>query len=279
MATIKSLSILILVILMASLVIAQMITTLTGSNVRAIKGATEVPYAIYLNNTEKIAGFQLEISYPSYLIYKRIELGNQMQNATIIINNETTGLLQIASIVENEISPDNDNLFDVIFDISQEAQTGNYTINFPNTILADINTTIISLNIINGSFEIVNLYNVTFLPPISLKENFTLQEGVTLPLKFSVFQDNIFVSDSSVLVRIYNQSLSTDHTYNASGIGNDYIRINSTEEHYITNINTGNLQMPEGIYTIEISFSNFQKKETDFILINKNQGIGKGKNK
>ena len=268
----------ILIVLVISAVAAQIVLNL-GGGAKAIKGATGVPYAVYLNNEEPISGFQMEISYPSYLTYQGINIGEEMPNMTFVINDDTAGLLRIVAVAENGIALGENKIFDIIFDVDENAVAGNYSINSSNEIFADINTTIISTEVIDGIFEIVKPYNITFLPPISTEENFTLQEGATLPLKFNVDRDELFTADNSVLVRIYNLSLGIDRTYNASGEGDNYIKINSTAEHYIINIHTNALEMPEGFYDIDVSFNNFQKAGIGFELVNKSQGIGKGKKK
>jgi len=266
-----------LIILMISLVVAQGIAVLAGEHRKAISGALEVPYRIYLNNSEPVAGFQLEVAYPSYLTYKGIEFG--VFNLTIVENNGTDGLLRIAVLAGEGIVLEENSLFDIVFDVKESALAGNYSVNFSDAVFADINATIISLEIINGSFEIVAPYNFTFLPPISTEENFTLQEGATLPLKFNVFLNGSFVSDYSVLIRIFNQSLGIDYIYNASEEGDDYVNIDLTEEHYLVNVHTGQLNMIEGRYEVAVSFDNFQESGIFFDLVNKSQGIGKGKKK
>jgi hypothetical protein len=141
----------------------------------------------------------------------------------------------------------------------------------------NISTTIISIETSNGSFTIVEPYNFTFLPPISLFENFTLQEGATLPLKFKAANETGFVIDNSVKVRIFNESLGIDKTYNASGEGDGFIKINETEEQYHLNIHTNQLEMPLGDYEIIVSFNNFQQQEIIFELIQNDKGKGKKK--
>jgi hypothetical protein len=250
---------------------------MTGGNIKAIQGATEISYPIYLDNNGSVAGFQVEINYTSYLTFQRIEETSRMPNATIVSNNETQGLLKIAVLIEDEISIGDEKIFDIIFDVDESSIPNNYTIDLSELIAVNINTTIISSNTVDGNFEIVEPYDFVFLPPISNFENFTLQEGATLPLKFNVTNNNSFVSDDSVLVRVYNESLEIDKTYNTSGTGDDYIRINETEEQYIVNIHTGQLNMPEGLYNIDVTFDNFQLEIIGFELIDKSNGIGKGK--
>ena len=104
-----------------------------------------------------------------------------------------------------------------------------------------------------------------------------MQENATLPLKFNITNENGFVVDESVLVRVYNLSLEIDHTYNASGVGDNYINIDNSAGHYLVNIHTNQLNMSDGIYNIDVSFDNYQIEIIGFELIDKSQGIGKGK--
>jgi hypothetical protein len=269
-------------IVLLTILSIQAIIILNGASVKVIKGASDLSYPIYLNNTEPIVGFQVIINYSTdFLIIKDILATSRLPNATIVFNDEPP-IVKISVLVNNEtdkILQGNGAILNIIFDINESAVPNNYTINFSDIILVDINTTIFSTEISDGNFEITEPYNITFLPPISLFENFTLQEGATLPLKFNVTENNNFVSDNSVLVRIYNQTLGIDYTYNASGQGDDYIRINETSGFYIVNVHTEQLNMPEGLYDIEVSFDNSQKEYIGFELVDKSQGIGKGKNK
>lgn len=280
---IKKISIVLFIILLSGFVISQTIATMTTGVITKIPGATNISYPIYLNNNESVVGFQVVINYSTnFLIIKEILATSRLPNATIIFNDESS-ILKISVLVNNEtdkILPGDGAILNIIFDVNESAIPNNYTINFSNIIISNINTTILSTESMDSFFGIIEPYNITFLPPISLFENFTLQDGATLPLKFNVTnENNEFVSDNSVLVKIYNQSLGIDKTYNTRGEGNDYIRINETESLYLINIHTGQLNMPEGLYEIEVSFNTAQKKYISFELVDKSQGIGRGRSK
>jgi len=267
-------------VLLLGIIIALGIATITGGSVKAIKGAEGVLYPIYLDNNESVAGFQIDIDYSTYLIYQGIEETSRMLNATIVVNDETDGFLSIAILIEDGIDFGDGEAFNLIFDVDESAIAGNYTIDLSDFVAANINATALEINVFDGNFEIVEPYGFEFLPPISNFENFTLQDGATLPLKFNVTDSSGFVVDNSVLVRVYNLSLGIDHTYNASGQGDDYIQINSTEGLYIVNIHTGSsgLDMPIGIYNIDVSFDNYQMELIGFELLEKgSNGKGKGK--
>src|SRR3989338_4026809 len=182
-------------ILVVSAALGEAAILLNSQHIAAVSGAIDVHYPVYLTINQSFpAGFQFEVSYPLYLIYKNISLGNDINNATFVINDNTAGMLKIAGIAEN-INSGEIKLFDILFDINESAVIGVYDINFSNQIFTDINTTIIPSVVNNGLLEIVPYleYNVTFLPPITIKENFTLQEGATLPLKFNVTLNSSFI--------------------------------------------------------------------------------------
>ena len=253
--------------------------TLTGSSIKAIKGAENVSYPIYISNNESIAGFQVEINYSTDdLSLVGIQPTERLSNAIIVYNNQGHKV-KIAVLADNNnslISYGNGAVLNLIFNVNSNAVPGNYSSDFYDFISSNINAAIIPSETAAGNIEIVEPYNLTFLPPITTEENFTLQEGATLPLKFNLTDGNDFVIDNSVLVRIYNTTLGIDHTYNASDIGNDYITIDENNELYLVNIHTGQLNMPEGNYNIIVSFDNYQTGEIGFELLDKANGIGKG---
>ncbi|MCD4811279.1 right-handed parallel beta-helix repeat-containing protein [bacterium] len=107
------------------------------------------------------------------------------------------------------------------------------------------------------SNEMINTYNITFLPPITTMDQFNLTDGSTLPIKFTVRDriTNEFIYDDTVNLTITN---STGHliTYFTNGTGTDSVRINSEEEQYLANLNTIDFpQLTIGeIYTIQVTF-------------------------
>ena len=271
---IKKYPLLFLVILSLTGVMAYI--TITGGYAKSIPGATEVPYPIYSNNDEPFSGFQVDVNYdPNYLTYSRIEPSSLISSPVFVINDETPGFLKIIAVSEGgEIPPRDEKIFDIIFDVDAEAVSGEYLINLSDFLAANIDVTILISEAAGGIFEIVKPYEFEFLPPITNTGEFTLQDGATLPLKFSVSDINgSFVADDSVLVRIYNENFSK--IYNASGEGSDYIRIDETGSLYIINIHTKNLGLNLGVYNIEVSFDNFQTEEILFELVEKGQGKGK----
>jgi hypothetical protein len=117
-----------------------------------------------------------------------------------------------------------------------------------------------------------------WLPPISLEEEFGLQQGATLPLKFDVTDcDGDFYSDNEIKVKVINESTSFYKEYNASGEGDDFVRINETESYYILNIHTNQLNMSLGSYDIYVDFSNSKSGEVIFELIQNGKGKGNKK--
>jgi hypothetical protein len=255
--------------------------TMTGDSIEVIKGAQGIPYPIYLNNNESVVGFQVEINYStSYLTLTDVEATSRLPDATIVYNDNYSPLIKIAVLINNasnKILPGEDAILNLIFNVDESAVPGDYPLNLSNIIISNITATSLPTEAISGILTIVEPYNITFLPPISTEENFTLQDGATLPFKFEVRNETDFVVDNSVKVRIFNESLGIDKTYNTSGEGDGYIKINETEEHYIVNIHTNQLGMPLGNYDIDVSFNNFQKKSIGFELIQASKGKGKKK--
>ncbi|KAF5421463.1 MAG: hypothetical protein C5S44_06505 [Candidatus Methanocomedens sp.] len=104
--------------------------------------------------------------------------------------------------------------------------------------------------------EMINTYNITFLPPITTMDQFNLTDGSTLPIKFTASNrtSDEFIYDNTVNVTITN---STGHliTYFTNGTGMDSVRINSTEEQYIVNFHTKDYELNMGeTYAITVTF-------------------------
>ena len=123
-----------------------------------------------------------------------------------------------------------------------------------------------------------DLYNITFLPPITTMDQFNLKDGRTLPIKFAS-QDNDtgdFIYDDTVNVTITD---STGHliTYFTYGTGSESVRINTREEQYIVNFHTRNYALNVGeTYVITVTFGepgSLRGYEiTDFTLVYKGKG-------
>jgi len=110
----------------------------------------------------------------------------------------------------------------------------------------------------DGSYllDITKQYNITFLPPITNMDQFTLKDGSTLPIKFTARNSTTdeFIYDDTVNVTITN---STGHliTYFTNGTGTDSVRINSEEEQYIVNFHSKNYDLNVGeIYAVTVTF-------------------------
>jgi len=271
----KNLLFLFFLVLLAVFVIAQATTLIKTGSIVAIQNSSDVKVPVSLENDDFIAGFQFEIDYDSSLTFKDFELTSRTSNASIEVN-DTGELLRIAGLVEELIAPGNGTIMNLIFDVDAEAPPSDTPVDISELLVGDINTTPIPTDVVNGTFSIVLPYNFSFLPPISLLENFTLQDGATLPLKFNVSDENDFVVDNTVKVKIFN-STGFEQDYNASGEGDNFIRINETDQLYIVNIHTNQLEMAVGDYDIDVTFSNFQEEMIGFELIQ--QGKGRGKKK
>lgn len=116
------------------------------------------------------------------------------------------------------------------------------------------------------------------LPPITSLQEFELQEGATLPFKFTAADcSGAFYEDAGIKIRVINQSLGIDLTYNASGQGSEFITIDLLNEQYVLNIHTGQLNMSVGTYDIDVMFSNGLSYKTGFELVEKGPENGKGK--
>jgi hypothetical protein len=82
--------------------------------------------------------------------------------------------------------------------------------------------------------------------------------GSTVPLKFNVTQNGAFVADESVIVKVLDPEGT--EVFNAAYVADDAtradtdVRINSTEEQYITNFHSQR-DAPTGTYTFKVEFA------------------------
>jgi hypothetical protein len=272
-------------------------------NITSAPGETNISVPVVLDNNESIAGFQFDVTYDNFLLFNDYEVTSRMPNASVVINNNSAGILKIAVLVPEEISPGNGPILNLIFDVNSSATSGDYPIDLTGVGLGSIVAQPVNSTSVNATFTIVSdsdgdgidddedscplTYGCSeyegcdyghkeWLPPITNEENFTLQGGSTLPLKFNVTACNgSFVEDYGVKVKIYNNTLNFSKEYNATGSGDDYITIDMEEILYIVNVHTNELGMPLGEYIINVTYSNNLSSIIGFELVQ--MGIGRGK--
>jgi hypothetical protein len=132
------------------------------------------------------------------------------------------------------------------------------------------------------SNEMINTYNITFLPPITTMDQFNLTDGSTLPIKFTASNriTDEFIYDDTVKVTVTN---STGHliTYFTNGAGTDSVRINTEEEQYIANFHTKDYDLNVGeTYAVIVTFGESDSLRgyeiTYFTLMDGGKAKGKG---
>jgi len=291
-------------IVMLSVLAADEINQIIIGNLTSSPEETNVIIPIILKNNESVAGFQFDINYIPYFIYKGYEVTSRMPNASVVVNNNSLGVLKVAVLIPEEIETGNNTILNLIFDVNSSASSGEYPTNFSNLLLGDIVAEPVNTTPVDGVVTVIldsdgdsifdedDICPLTYgcinysgcqyglkewLPPITVQENFTLNDGQTLPLKFNVTNcSDDFFEDNDVIVEIYNQSFNFSKKYNATETGDDYIRIEEGDK-YIVNIHTNDLGMSLGEYIINVSFANNMSSKIGFILLDKGMGIGKGK--
>ena len=99
-----------------------------------------------------------------------------------------------------------------------------------------------------------NGYAFNWLPPLSL-DKAAYKAGSTIPIKFTVKYNDIFVHDETVQVKVIGPSPSTSVVFSAVyGVGGDqYVRINDLDQLYVVNWHLENT-IPGEEYTIEVRF-------------------------
>jgi hypothetical protein len=97
-------------------------------------------------------------------------------------------------------------------------------------------------------------YNITFLPPITTMDQFSLTDGSTLPIKFTARNSTTdeFIYDDTVNVTITNSTGSAIANFNIT----NGVQIDSNLEHYSVDFNT--MDYPEltigETYSIQVTF-------------------------
>ena len=289
-------------VILVSTAMATQINTIYPVNVTASQNTSNLSIAIYLDNDKPLAGLQFQLNYPSILIYKSIQTTSRSSNATIEVNSLNATSLSLAAVIQENISAGNGAIFNAIFDVNETAAAGDYPLNMSQLLISNISAQPLSISDQAGLLRIIadddsdGIENavdacpsvagctqfsgcgfglIEWLPPITTQTPFDMEADATLPFKFNVTTcSGSFYSDSGVTVRVLNTTLGIDKFYNASGTGDEYIRINSTEQLYIVNIHTNQLDMPIGNYSISTKISNAYNRTIGFGLVNK---IGNGK--
>ena len=271
-------------------------------DVTAFSNSSNVSMQVSLANNNSITGFQMIINHTPYLVFHTVEPTIRMQDA-VIETNDANGQLHIAALAPNNITLGTGTIFTLLFDVAENAEAGEYLLLAEDILLTDIDVQSYPSVSLEGIFTIlvdsdndgiddsIDACQLTagclqfqgcafglkdWQPPISNETIFNMEQGVTLPLKFSVTNctDDFFI-DNNITVQIYNLTLGINKTYNASGTGDDYVRINESENKYITNIHSNALNMSLGNYTISVAVSNGLTNNIGFELIQNGKGKGK----
>jgi len=130
-------------------------------------------------------------------------------------------------------------------------------------------------------FVSANLYNITFLPPITTMDEFSLVDGSTLPIKFTAIESNTgeFINDDTVNVTITNSECDAIASF-TYGTCTDSVRIDPTEKQYIVNFHTKDYALNLGeTYAVRVTFGEIDGLKgydlTYFTLIENGEAKGK----
>ena len=89
--------------------------------------------------------------------------------------------------------------------------------------------------------------DVVWQPPVTNLEDFVLQDGTTLPLKFKLYlQDGTLITGVQT-VHMTVEGMGFDHEF-CLGDGRDMLRFDPYEYYYIANFHTRDFELPEGDY-------------------------------
>ena len=259
---IKKLSIFLFFLICTGLVLAQLIAVMTGGTVTTYVSAENVKFPVYLSNDGTVHGFQAVIEDTSgYLIFKGVEPTERMPDARIVTNPQG-GILRIAAVAEQGIAPGDGAIFNVIFDVDENAPAGDVEIVFSDVLNVNISAGVFDTTTVNNLVSVTKQRLIEFLPPLDSFSDFILDEGTVLNVKFLISDESVYVFDENIIVNLYdsNNNLIQDFVY---GNEDHNIKLEGSAENYVLSINTIDYGMGIGTYTIEILHSNGQIKTVD----------------
>jgi hypothetical protein len=117
----------------------------------------------------------------------------------------------------------------------------------------------------------------SFKAPLTNQEDFTLQYGTALPVKFDIRSAaGSFLPDEPIEAVVVDPSLNKIATF-VRGAGSDDIRVDATTEQYIFNLHSKDYGLEEGlVYTIVILWNNIPIGDIGF-TVDYTKGVGRGK--
>ena len=114
---------------------------------------------------------------------------------------------------------------------------------------------------------------VEYLPPISIADLYTMNDGSTLPLKFQLKQENqVLLEQKQVLVTV--DSISQEFVL---GEGSSNIRFDPATGQYILNLHTKELGLTVGKYTISVLLDGQSLGTIQFELVEGGKSKGQSK--
>jgi hypothetical protein len=119
----------------------------------------------------------------------------------------------------------------------------------------------------------------SFRPPLTNEEDFALQDGTALPVKFDVRNPaGEFLPDEPLAAVITDPSLNTIAAF-VRGSGSEGISVDPASEEYHFNLHSKNYGLLEGtVYTIVILWNDIPIGDIDF-TVDYAKGVGRGKKK
>jgi len=139
----------------------------------------------------------------------------------------------------------------------------------------------LSMFCVSGALEGTLPVVGSFKPPLTNQEDFALQYGTTLPVKFDIRSPSgAFLPDEPVVAVITDSAVPPNKIATfVRGDGSEDIRVEPPEEHYIFNLHSKDYGLLEGpIYTIVILWNGIPIGEIGF-TVSYTKGTGRGKQK
>ncbi|MDO8657166.1 MAG: hypothetical protein Q7K55_00385 [Candidatus Levybacteria bacterium] len=202
-----------------------------------------------------------------------------LDNYSVELVDSNNNIIQTLTYSENNQGP-----------LTYDTQTNYYNGSFQETNLTEgdyiIKTYLGTINVGSFSFhftpEVLPVFQVTFLPPLTTTDVYTMQDGSTLPFKFELTSGSVLTTQQNISVEVKGiPNTPTSSFSKPFSKNNSDISFDPTTGKYQLLLKTKELGMTTGEYIGEIFLNNNGSEisvgSIQFSIVNQGQAKGKSK--